>query len=67
VAGATYFNLGTRYRLESPLGQKIELFGGIQNAFDRNPPVAPSNQGSSNLLLFDPIGRAFRVGVRIDF
>jgi len=28
--------------------------------------MAPGNQGSSNLLLFDPVGRAYRVGVRMD-
>jgi outer membrane receptor protein involved in Fe transport len=67
VASAVYVNLGARYRLPSASERNIELFAGIQNLFDRDPPVAPSNQGSTNMILFDPLGRAYRAGVRIDF
>lgn len=67
VDGVTYVNLGARYKLATQAGRyNVEVFGGIQNLFDKDPPVAPSNQGSSNMLLFDPIGRAFRLGVRVD-
>ncbi|RYZ65735.1 MAG: TonB-dependent receptor, partial [Proteobacteria bacterium] len=66
VAGIVYVNLGARYKMNFSDRYDVELFGGVQNLFDRDPPVAPSNQGSSNLILFDPIGRAFRVGVRLD-
>jgi iron complex outermembrane recepter protein len=65
VASATYVNLGARYRLEPVRGYDIELFAGVQNLLDRTPPAAPSNQGSSNLLLFDALGRSYRAGVRI--
>ncbi|MEO6186567.1 MAG: TonB-dependent receptor, partial [Steroidobacteraceae bacterium] len=67
VDGRTYFNLGSRLKLADKGAYKFEVFGGIQNLFDKDPPVAPSNQGSTNLLLFDGIGRAFRLGVRVDF
>lgn len=67
VSGATYLNLGARYRFERSDNSNIELFGGIQNALDKDPPVAPSNQGSSNMLLFDGLGRTYRVGVRLGF
>jgi outer membrane receptor protein involved in Fe transport len=67
VAGAVYFNLGARYRLKEVRGNALELFFGVQNLANRDPPVAPSNQGSTNTLLFDPLGRAYRAGVRLNF
>jgi hypothetical protein len=67
VAGAVYINLGARYKLPALQGDSVELFGGVQNLLTRAPPVAPSNQGSTNNLLFDPIGRTYRLGVRLEF
>jgi outer membrane receptor protein involved in Fe transport len=43
------------------------VFGAIQNLLDKDPPVAPSNQGATNQLLYDPLGRLFRLGLRLDF
>lgn len=67
VASAVYVNLGARYKLPSAAEQNIELFLGVQNLFDRDPPVAPSNQGATNMILFDPLGRSYRAGVRMSF
>ena len=66
VASAMYVNLGARYKLPAR-AQGLELFFGVQNLLDRDPPVAPSNQGATNMILFDPLGRSYRVGVRMDF
>jgi iron complex outermembrane recepter protein len=67
VASAVYVNLGARYKLPSAGGRNVELFAGVQNLLDRDPPVAPSNQGATNMILFDPLGRAYRAGVRMEF
>jgi iron complex outermembrane receptor protein len=67
VASAVYVNLGARYRMPIAGEHDVELFAGVQNLFDRDPPVAPSNQGATNMILFDPLGRAYRVGVRMNF
>ncbi len=67
VASAVYVNLGARYKLPSAAEQNLELFVGVQNLLDRDPPVAPSNQGATNNILFDPLGRSYRVGVRMEF
>jgi outer membrane receptor protein involved in Fe transport len=66
VAGAVYVNLGARYKLPFIARGALEVFANIQNLLDRDPSVAPSNQGSSNLVLFDPLGRLYRVGVRLE-
>jgi outer membrane receptor protein involved in Fe transport len=67
VASAVYFNLGATYKLGGPKDSDVELFVGVQNLLDRDPPVAPSNQGSTNMILFDPLGRSYRAGVRASF
>jgi len=66
VAGAVYVNLGARYRLPLTKSGSLEIFAAIQNLLNRDPPVAPSNQGSSNLILFDPLGRLYRIGLRME-
>ena len=65
VAGVVYVNLGARYKLPIPGSTSLEVYADIHNLLNRDPPVAPSNQGSSNLILFDPLGRLYRVGVRM--
>jgi outer membrane receptor protein involved in Fe transport len=67
VASAVYVNLGARYKLPSASERNVELFAGVQNLLDRDPSVAPSNQGATNMILFDPLGRTYRAGVRVDF
>jgi len=65
VSGRYYFNLSGQYDVIDKGDSKVELYGAIDNLFDRSPPVAPSSQGPYNNVLFDPIGRTFRVGVRL--
>jgi iron complex outermembrane recepter protein len=67
VAGAVYVNLGARYSLPAPKAASLEVYAGVQNVMDRDPPVAPSNQGSTNNILFDTLGRTYRVGLRASF
>lgn len=55
-----YTNLALSYALDRD--QRVAVFARINNLFNRWPPF-PSN-GSA---LFDPIGRAYRVGVRFKF
>jgi len=60
VAARTYFDLSAAYKITP----NLELFGVINNLFDKNPPLAPSAQGGTNQVYFDPYGRAYKVGVR---
>ena len=62
VAGAVYVNLGARYVLPVPQLKSFEVYVGVQNLLDRDPPVAPSNQGATNNILFDTLGRTYRLG-----
>ncbi|MBN8830297.1 MAG: TonB-dependent receptor, partial [Sphingomonadales bacterium] len=65
VAGRFYMDLALTYRFELRAGQQLEVFGAVNNVFDRDPPAIPSGNLGTNQVLFDPIGRAFKVGARV--
>jgi outer membrane receptor protein involved in Fe transport len=67
VSGRVYQNLNITYRLKTPAGRKFEFFGSVNNLWDRDPPVAPSSFSSTSPAYFDVLGRAYRVGVRVEF
>ena len=59
-----------------PIGsnkESIEVFGAIDNLFDKKPPVAPGGGGlggsnyPTNPVYFDTFGARFRTGVRVKF
>ena len=60
-----YLDFGAEYSVASTLGVEAEIFGAIYNVLDRDPPALPSGNLGTNQVLFDPVGRAFRVGVRV--
>ena len=53
--------------------KSLQLWGGIDNLFDKDPPVATGSgfggsvNGGTNAVFFDTIGRAYKVGVRMTF
>ncbi len=64
VASAFYVNLAASYRI----GKALEVFGRIDNLLDRDPPLAPTAGASTtNPALFDTLGRAGRLGLRLTF
>jgi len=74
VKGATYVGLAMSY--EIPMGSKdrnVELFGTVDNLFDKKPPVAPGGGGlggsnyPTNPVYFDTFGSRYRMGVRVHY
>lgn len=65
IPGRFYLDLAGSFKIPLRSGQEIELFGAINNVFDKDPPIMPSGNLGTNQVLFDPIGRAFRIGARI--
>lgn len=50
--------------------QKLQLFGVVNNLFDKDPPIAPQTDQSSfatNFSLYDTVGRSFVAGVRFQY
>jgi len=66
VGGRFYVNVFGSYRFYGERGHGAEVFGAINNLFDRSPPMAPETQFPTNPTYFDTIGRYFRIGVRFD-
>jgi outer membrane receptor protein involved in Fe transport len=64
VAGRFYADTTFTYAIDAG-ARKMEFFLSIKNLFDKDPPIAPSAVGITNQVLFDQIGRSYRIGVRI--
>ncbi len=76
VDAATYVNLAMSHAipLGSDDGQRAEIFGAIENLFDKEPPIAPGGGVSSgatayptNPVFFDTFGMRWKAGLRLRF
>jgi iron complex outermembrane receptor protein len=68
VASATYMNISLNYTLPffNTDGRSLQIFGTLQNVFDKYPPVAPGGNGyPTNPVYFDTFGRTWKAGVRL--
>ena len=64
VASSFYTDLSGQFKIK---GDTLAVYAAINNVFDREPPTAPSVAGNGNFILFDPIGRSYKVGMRAKF
>lgn len=62
VESSYYVNLSGRLKVYEREDRKVELFASVNNLFDKDPPANLRYNG--NPVLFDGIGRAFKVGFR---
>jgi outer membrane receptor protein involved in Fe transport len=68
IGAWTYANFNASYQLWSDGDRNAELFGVVNNLFDKDPPVdAPSSFGPTNNVLYDVVGRSYRVGMRVRY
>jgi len=68
VGGAVYWNLTLTYTLPffNENGRSLQVFGVLDNIFNRFPPVAPGGNGyPTNPVYFDTYGRTWKAGVRL--
>lgn len=69
------FNLTGQYRLPAWGSTNAQIYGVIDNLFDKVPPVAvgagafgaTNGYGGTNAAFYDTIGRAYKLGIRINF
>ncbi len=67
VPSAVYVNLYAAYKLPFH-NQAMEVFGQINNVFNKNPPIAPGGNGyPTNPVYFDTYGMAWKVGFRFKY
>jgi outer membrane receptor protein involved in Fe transport len=68
VGAWTYLNLNAAYDLWSRGERKVQVFGVINNLFDKDPPVdLPSSFGPTNNVLYDVVGRSYKIGLRFRY
>lgn len=63
VSSAFYTDLSGQWQINDA----VAVFAAVNNVFDKDPPTAPSIAGNGNFILFDPIGRSYKVGMRAKF
>ena len=62
-----YFDARVAFR---PLTERpeVEVFARVDNLFDKDPPNEfPSSYGVTNPILYDVVGRMYRMGVRFEY
>ncbi|MBO9575754.1 MAG: TonB-dependent receptor [Sphingobium sp.] len=67
VSGRFYVNLFGSIRPWGSDEKGVEIFGAVNNLFNRAPPAAPETQFYTNPTYFDTIGRYYRLGARFRF
>lgn len=70
IGAVTYVDLSARYNLSSLRYGDVQVFAGIDNVLDKDPPVIPLNfiaNSATNGAHYDVIGRKYYVGARVKF
>lgn len=70
IGAVVYVDMSVKYKLENLFGSNTEIYAGVDNLFDRTPPVAPIDfisNSATNASIYDVIGRKLYVGVRARF
>lgn len=67
VPSKTYVDLVATFKVRQQGAQKFDVFFGVDNLFDTDPPRVPGAGGSGNNVLFNPVGQSFKAGVRGTF
>jgi outer membrane receptor protein involved in Fe transport len=63
--GMAYWSLSARYDIIRKGDQQLQVFGVIDNLFDKDPPISGVALTSFSGIPYDFIGRDFKVGVRL--
>jgi iron complex outermembrane receptor protein len=63
----TVWNLSASYNFQVGDLKRLQVFGVIDNVFDKEPPFSAGVVGGVNGVYFDTMGRMVRMGVRMEF
>jgi iron complex outermembrane receptor protein len=62
IGAQSYLGLSTYYKFKTDSLENVEIYAGINNALDRDPPAVPTDC-ISNVANYDVIGRSYYAGV----
>ncbi len=64
VKSALYLDFVGHYQIVQNDHSNLEIYAGVNNIANVDPPRVPGANGTGNNVLFDPIGRTWVVGLR---
>lgn len=70
VDSQTMVNLSIRYDIPFAGSNNLQLYAGVNNVFDEDPPIAPTDFLSNfptNTSLYNVLGRNYYGGIRLEF
>ena len=70
ISAQYYLDLSARYTFSLMGDDNMELYAGINNALDNDPPIVPLDfisNVATNANLYDVVGRFFYTGIRAKF
>lgn len=67
IPSRTYVDMLATVRLPVGFADELEIYGGVDNVFNQDPPNFPGANGAGNNVLFNPVGRFFKGGIRATF
>lgn len=63
-----YVNANLAFNVWEGEKRKAQLFGRVDNLLDKDPPNnIPSSYGVTNPVLYDVVGRTYKIGMRVNF
>lgn len=63
----TYVDIMSTVKVPVNDKNKLAVYFGIDNLFNIDPPNFPGANGSGNNVLFNPVGRMYKAGIRANF
>jgi iron complex outermembrane recepter protein len=67
VPSRIFVDMLATVRLQTDFAKAFELYFGVDNVLNQDPPRFPGANGSGNNVLFNPVGRMFKLGLRSSF
>lgn len=67
IPSRIYVDLLATVKVPTAFTERLEVYAGVDNLFDNDPPNFPGANGAGNNVLFNPVGRFFKGGVRVAF
>ena len=67
IPSRIYVDLLATVKVPTTFTERLEVYAGVDNVFDKDPPNFPGANGAGNNVLFNPVGRFFKGGVRVAF
>jgi iron complex outermembrane receptor protein len=63
--GLVYWSMQLRYNVIDKPGRTLQIYGNVDNLFDKDPPITALAQTTGGGIPYDYVGRDFHIGARL--